>query len=45
MKRTLCIMLLLVLAVPVLLIPASAAEEYIFEHFPEDIMFYVPHLV
>ena len=31
MKRVLCVLLILALSVPVLLVPASAAEEYVFE--------------
>lgn len=39
MKRTLCVMLLLVLAVPVLLIPASASEVYVFEYLDPQVSF------
>lgn len=38
MKRALCVLLLLALTVPVLLIPASAAEEYVFEWINPEVM-------
>lgn len=39
MKRVICVLLLLALTVPVLLLPASAAEEYVFEWVnPEAMM-------
>lgn len=39
MKRVLCV-LLLALIVPLLLIPASAAEEFLFERLPQDVMLF-----